>query len=162
MTVQDGLNSDAGVLTVWVGTLAGVFYTIFKIVQSWQNTKTINSRSNAEVSLYETLKNQIEDHASLIATLQDEKTSWLTEKATLNSRIARLEEASLDSHALKLKLEVKDKQISELINEVVRKTAEITELRERVHMLEIRLHKDESSWCTDCRFKRSTGTNDDK
>ncbi len=162
MTPQESLNSDAGTVTIWTTAIVGIGYAFLKLIGYWGQTSSSNSKATAEASLYNTLSTQIKSHAELIQTLQNEKAEWLAEKVLLNARLKRLEETEIGNNVLKEKLEVKDKQITELINEVVRKTTEITELRERVHILEVRLHKDEASWCAECKFRRATNENDSK
>ena len=151
-SIQETLNTDLVTLSTLAAATAGVGYTVMRLMRSWGMTKTNGAKASAESSLYETLREQIEGHAELIATLQSDKSEWVSQRAELIERVKQLEKIEAQNEILKEKLDTKDNQLAELISEIVRKTTEITELRERVHVLEMRLAKDENEWCKDCKF----------
>lgn len=146
-TADSNFGTNAfGTLYTVIGTIGAVIATAFplmKLIQRWGTTKTDNAKANAEISLYDSLRVSLEDNSKAIALLQKEKNNWLIERADLRGRIERLEGIELQNQQLRGKLDEKDTKVSELMTEIISKSREITELRERLHQLELRLTKDE-------------------
>lgn len=129
-------------------------FPIMKLVERWSATKADSSKYGAESTLYKSLERQIEQSFAAIERLSTEKSAWLSDHAEMKARILRLEELESQNKILKDKLDSKDAQIAGLVTEVMRKTNQIGELRERIHQLEMRLAKDERDWCGTCKFSR--------
>ena len=156
MAIQDMVQTDVTTLATVIAGIAAAGFSVLKIYERFFAAKATSAKGDAEASLYETLKQQIESHAKQIGELQSEKALWLTEKSELQNRVNKLEEIEAQNIALKTKLDTKDDQVNSLIREVMSKNDQNNELVERIHMLELRLANDEDSWCKDCR-QRKTG-----
>ncbi len=123
-----------------------------------------NSRDAATAEVYETLRQQIRDHGDQIHRLSEERTRQETETSALRTRLveleaselmlqrvkAQLEETDALNRRLKDKLDRKDANIEKLSDENRQLLAEILHLKDRVHELELRLAKDDASWCLGC------------
>ena len=117
-----------------------------------------NARDAATAEVYETLRQQIRDHAEQIHRLSEERTVLQADSLNLRARILELEgkeqqmqrlKAQLDESEvligrLKDKLDRKDEVMNQLAGENRQLITEILALKDRVHELELRVSRDEN------------------
>ncbi len=158
ITAQSASNDSTMIGTlVGVGVAAGV--TLMKVYNAWFATKSSTTKLDAESTLYENMKSElerlskrVEDHDTDKELWSQEREKWVRIRDDLHDEIARLGKLEELNNGLRVKITQKDEQITKLINEVVMKTTEITELRERVFNLEKRATRDEED-CPACKAR---------
>lgn len=134
--------------------LIAIAKPIMGMVRQYQSNRAESAKDGADEALYKQLKEQIEINSRDIRNLIDERNRWHEEAINLRSRVTQLEEAKLTIERMKQKLDEKDELLRERDAENRRLMYEIIQLKDRLHLLELRLADDEAKFCATCDLKK--------
>lgn len=136
ISVLEHLAIVAGI----VAAFAGIVWPMSMVIQKFNSDKDASvKRNQAEITLYEQLKDQLEiNRRSLDDALKENRRLWDIIR-DLESRLKRLEQIEMDFEGIRRKLDEKDLIISQRDSEIgdLRKQLQIKE--ERIKDLEVRV-----------------------
>lgn len=126
------------------------------LVRQYRSDKADNARDDADASVFQRLREEVERNSRDIRALIDEKNMYQKRTIELEAEINKLKESEAAIQRMKEKLDEKDRTISAQDRENRGLMREIIELKDRLHRLELRLSQDEKEFCRDCEHKRGT------
>lgn len=137
---------------------------VMSYIRKFRSDTAENAKDKAEVTLYEHLQEQLKQNSLDIKDFIAEKNRWFMEASELSARVKEQERRIAElvsvedmNKQMRIRLEEKDTIISNRDSENRRLTNEIFALKERLHLLELRLTKDEVSFCAGCtRLSKSS------
>lgn len=121
---------------------------------SW--SKEQSTQSNLYSQLAEQVKLQtteLKEQRAEIDKIQQQRNELHEKVAELKTKVEKLEQYEKDVVLLKEKIEEKDKIIAERDSRISNLLRELLTMKDRVHLLEIRLRDDEQKFCVECKFK---------
>jgi len=125
---------------------------IMRVVNSFKANSTEQTKLDAEDTLYARLKDQITTNSEEIAKLINERSKWFEKTLYLESEVERLKSFETMVTSMKSRLIEKDRIIEERDAEIRNLTRTILEMKDRLHALEIRIIKDELTFCNTCKY----------
>jgi len=128
------------------------------IMGMWREYKSghvTEARVMAETSLYQQLQEQIKHNTESILRLEEEKNAVLVKAHLLETEVAKLIVFEDMVKYLREQLALKQKQIEAKDAQLEQFMGVISELKDRLHALELRLLEDERSICGRCSFRKS-------
>lgn len=132
------------------------------LVKQYKSDRTDSAREDADRATFERLTKQIDKLMMDMDKLMAEKDNWFRQATELKSRVEKLESYEAAHIRMKERLEEKDKTISELRASISQRDDRIMKLMEelnktnlRLHDLEIRLTKDETTKCLTCSVNKT-------
>ena len=142
----------AFLLTVVVVSV-GIAKPLMALAKEYKSNSADNSRSEAEAALYKNLQMQIENNTEAINRLNQERDEWFRKALSLEKEVERLSVFEQTVSELHAQLREKTGQLTERESEIISLMSTMTEFRERIHELEIRLAKDEAARCLTCEYR---------
>ena len=131
----------------------GIAKPLMALAKEYKSNSADNSRSEAESALYKNLQMQIENNTEAINRLNQERDEWFRKALSLEKEVERLSVFEQTVSELNAQLREKSGQLSDRESEIRSLMSTMTEFRERIHELEIRLSKDEASRCLTCEYR---------
>ena len=131
----------------------GIAKPLMALAKEYKSNSADNSRSEAEAALYKNLQTQIENNTDAINRLNQERDDWFRKALALEKEVERLSVFERTVSELHEQLCEKNNQLSERESEIRALMSTMTEFRERIHELEVRLAKDEASRCLTCDIR---------
>ena len=126
---------------------------IMGLVKNYKSDKAETARAEAETTLFEQLKIQLESNTKAIEELNKEKEKWFRLATELENEVKRLKLFEEMVNSMKGRLDEKDRVIEERDNEIRALNRIILEMKDAIHNLEIRLMRDEQQFCAKCEFR---------
>lgn len=137
-----------------VGGLTGAVLAAIIIfgyaISKFKKDTTVNS---SEASLYKNLSDRIEVISNTLIRVENERETLLKAVAKYEVRITELEKHEEENKSLRIRLEEKDSIIKHLQQSSDTKQAEIADLQNRIHDLEIQMQQRVID-CVQCEHKR--------
>ena len=143
--------ADLKVFMDYFGNLGALVLAAAALFHVIMTLRSKGRTDEVQSALYEQLRTELIDARTeigrmmdVIGVMRDEKIVLREQIVTLQNRVTYLEECEETIHLLKLKLQQKDDTIAEqqLENKVLQQ--EISNLKDRIHHLELRLTQDEA------------------
>ena len=142
----------AFLLTV-VAVSVGIAKPLMSLAKEYKSNSADNSRSEAEAALYKNLQTQIVNNTEAIDRLNQERDEWFRKALSLEKEVERLSVFERVVSELHEQLREKNNQLLERESEIRDLMSTMTEFRERIHELEVRLAKDEAIRCLTCEIR---------
>ena len=149
------MSTLAFVLAIVVIAVA-IAKPIMSIVRDWKINGVDAQKAESEVCLYEQLRQQLIALANEVEKLRVERNVWYEKALNLENEVKRLQSFEEPFKSMRNRLEDKDKAIQERDVEIRTLTRNILEMKDRLHLLELRLQQDEKKIadCTTCVYKK--------
>ena len=151
------LGGIAFVLAVVIGLIAiakplmGLYREYKKTGSEGTKAAAESAKSTAEAFLYQQLQQQIESNTKAIDKLQSERNQWFERAVLLEREVDKLKSFEQMVDAMKTRIDDKDKIIVQREEEIRVLTRNILEMKDRLHILEMRLAHDEQRICEHCQ-----------
>lgn len=133
-----------------LGPASVLFYRLFN------NFAKDSKKDSSEGSLYQHLSEQVATLTARLDKVHEEYNLLFQENSLLTARVHKLETCEAMVERLQLKLnekdviiEQRDTQLNVLFSDLRIRDHKILELQERIHVLELRLARDERDWDRD-------------
>ena len=114
---------------------------LMSLVKDAKGLNAAEAKMQAEESLYDQLRKQVEANQIAIEKLNLEKEKWFDKAHELEMEVKRLQHFEQMVEIMKRKLDEKDEIIAAQNAENKRLMHEILQLKDRIHELELRLKK---------------------
>lgn len=127
----------------------------------WSKFRAGSSTDSAITTLYSNLSEQIDKLTARLDAVEEERDVWQARAVDLEGKVKKLEALEAENTKLIKRLDIKDdllrikdEQIATLLQEAALKSAQIMNLTDKVHELEIRFEKSDRDRCVNCEFKK--------
>ena len=151
------LGGIAFVLAVVIGLIAiakplmGLYREYKKTGSEGTKAEAESAKSTAETFLYQQLQQQIESNTKAIDKLQTERDRWFEKAVLLEREVNKLKSFEQMVDAMKVRIDEKDRVIAQREDEIRGLTRNILDMKDRLHILEMRLTLDEHRICEHCQ-----------
>lgn len=133
--------------------LVTVSTPIMNLVRNYKKNGAENSKSDAESELFERLQQQLITLSGEVEKLKIERNVWFEKAFHLEAEVTRLSNFEKMFESMKGRLDEKDRTISERDDEIRTLMRSVLEMKDRIHLLEMRLSRDEQYLCADRKFR---------
>lgn len=116
---------------------------LMSLVKDAKGFSAAESKMQAEESLFNQLRTQVDANQIAIEKLNSEKDAWVERATKLEREVDRLKHFEQMVESMKKKLDEKDEIITRQNAENKQLMLEILQLKDRIHELELRLTRDE-------------------
>jgi chromosome segregation ATPase len=106
--------------------------------------------AQAEESLIANLSSRIDVLTVQFASLQADRDSLFKEHALMSARMSEVESLEQDNQDLRESLKRRDEQNQQLIDDILRKNQELSDMERRLHQMELRLAQ-QAHVCEKCQ-----------
>lgn len=141
-----GLTFVLGVVII----LIAISKPIMNLVKEYKSTGVDSSRAAAESKLFDQLSAQLDKNSKDILQLVEEKNEYFQRATKLEYEVERLRIFETQIVEFKVQIAEKNDQLAIRENEVRELNALLRTMGERIHVLELRLERDEKQMCKDC------------
>lgn len=123
------------------------------IVKFWNWSK----ETSAQGLLYQQLSEMVQKQRTELDTMYIKRNVLQEQVFELRHKVEHLESCEGSIEVLKKKLDQKDQIIAERDLKINKLLEELMKMKDRVHLLEMRLKIDEEKFCEGCSFKSNQG-----
>lgn len=129
---------------------------IMAMAKGYKDIKADNAKSNAEISLYEQLQEQITNNTKTIERLLTERADWAEKAINLEYAVKQLKDMEALTKELRAALAKKESIIQERDVEARLLHKTITDMKDQMHGLEMRMQefKMKPPSCVECIYRK--------
>lgn len=120
------------------------------IVKFWNWSK----ETSAQGLLYQQLSEMVQKQRQELDTMYIQRNVLQEQVFELRSKVEHLESCEGTINILKKKLDQKDEIIAERDMRITKLLEDLMQMKDRVHILEMKLQADEDKFCQGCAFKQ--------